>query len=55
VRVLVDECLSGYLASQLRDAGHDCVHVYEIGLGGQPDQEREFGRSRQPDPDFGRH
>lgn len=23
----------------LRSAGHDCVHVYELGLGGQPDTE----------------
>ena len=59
MRFLVDECLSGDLASQLRDAGHDCVHVYEIGLGGQPDQEimnlaaREDRILISADTDFG--
>ena len=23
----------------LRAAGHDCAHVYELGLGGQPDEQ----------------
>jgi predicted nuclease of predicted toxin-antitoxin system len=39
VRFLIDECLPPALAAELRDAGHDCVHVYEIGLGGQPDEQ----------------
>jgi predicted nuclease of predicted toxin-antitoxin system len=39
VRFLIDECLPAALAAELRDAGHDCVHVYEIGLGGQPDEQ----------------
>lgn len=23
----------------MRAAGHDCVHVYELGLGGEPDEQ----------------
>lgn len=26
------------MAGLLRAAGHDCAHVYELGLGGQPDE-----------------
>ena len=39
MRFLLDECLPAALAALLRAAGHDCVHVYEIGLGGQPDEQ----------------
>jgi predicted nuclease of predicted toxin-antitoxin system len=59
VRFLIDECLSGDLASRLRDAGHDCVHVCEIGLGGQADEEvmalaaRENRILISADTDFG--
>ena len=27
------------MAVLLRAAGHDCVHAYDLGLGGQPDEE----------------
>jgi Domain of unknown function (DUF5615) len=27
------------MAGLLRAAGHDCAHVYEVGLGGQPDEQ----------------
>jgi predicted nuclease of predicted toxin-antitoxin system len=59
VRFLIDECLSGDLASRLQDAGHDCGHVYEVGLGGQPDEEimalaaREDRILISADTDFG--
>jgi predicted nuclease of predicted toxin-antitoxin system len=38
VKFLIDECLPARLAQLLRAAGHDCSHVYELGLGGQPDE-----------------
>lgn len=59
MKFLIDECLSGYLASRLRDAGYDCVHVYDVGLGGQPDEEimalaaREDRILISADTDFG--
>jgi predicted nuclease of predicted toxin-antitoxin system len=43
----------------LRDAGHDCAHVYELGLGGQPDErvmalaDRENRILISADTDFG--
>lgn len=39
MRFLLDECLPVQIAGLLRAAGHDCVHVYELGLGGQPDEQ----------------
>jgi predicted nuclease of predicted toxin-antitoxin system len=39
VRFLLDECLPAQIAGLLRAAGHDCVHVHELGLGGQPDEQ----------------
>jgi len=39
VRFLIDECLPAAMAELLRAAGHDCAHVYELGLGGQPDEQ----------------
>jgi predicted nuclease of predicted toxin-antitoxin system len=27
------------MAELLRAAGHDCTHLYELGLGGQPDEQ----------------
>jgi hypothetical protein len=39
VRFLIDECLPPRMAELLRAAGHDCTHVYELGLGGQPDEQ----------------
>ena len=39
MRFLIDECLPPRMAVLLRDAGHDCAHVYELGLGGQPDEQ----------------
>jgi hypothetical protein len=44
------------MAELLRAAGHDCTHVYELGLGGQPDEQimatadRETGSSYPPIP-----
>jgi predicted nuclease of predicted toxin-antitoxin system len=59
VRFLVDECLPPQLAALLRSAGHDCAHVYELGLGGQPDEQimafadRENRILLSADTDFG--
>jgi predicted nuclease of predicted toxin-antitoxin system len=59
VRFPIDECLSGDLASRMRDAGHDCVHVYEIGLDGRADEETMALAAREDrilisaDTDFG--
>ena len=39
MRFLLDECLPGRLAEMLRAAGHDCSHVYDAGLRGQPDEQ----------------
>jgi predicted nuclease of predicted toxin-antitoxin system len=39
VRFLLDECLAPRMATLLRGAGHDCAHVYELSLGGQPDEQ----------------
>src|ERR1039457_2748845 len=47
------------MAELLRDAGHDCAHVYELGLGGQPDEQvmaladRENRILVSADTDFG--
>ena len=38
MRLLLDECLPWLLTDLLRAAGHDCMHVYDAGLGGQPDE-----------------
>jgi predicted nuclease of predicted toxin-antitoxin system len=59
VRFLVDECLPPQMAVLLRGAGHDCAHVYELGLGGQPDErimdlaDRENRILLSADTDFG--
>jgi predicted nuclease of predicted toxin-antitoxin system len=37
VRFLVDECLSPTLAANLRHAGHDAVHIVDLGKCGVPD------------------
>lgn len=37
MKFLVDECLSPATARALADAGHDAVHVTDLGLGGHPD------------------
>lgn len=39
MRFLLDECLPVKMAGLLRTEGHDCAHVYELGLGGHPDVE----------------
>ena len=39
MRFLIDECLPPSIARLLRAAGHDCAHVYELGLGGLPDEQ----------------
>lgn len=37
MRFLVDECLSPTLAANLRHAGHDAVHIVDLGKCGTPD------------------
>ena len=39
MRFLLDECVPAAMAAMLGAAGHDCVHVYDLGLGGHPDEE----------------
>jgi predicted nuclease of predicted toxin-antitoxin system len=47
------------MAELLRAAGHDCAHVYELGLGGQPDEQIMATADREnrilvsADTDFG--
>lgn len=47
------------MAVLLRTAGHDCEHIYELGMGGQPDDqvmavaEREHRVLISADTDFG--
>jgi predicted nuclease of predicted toxin-antitoxin system len=59
VRFLIDECLPPSMAALLRTAGHDCAHVYELGLGGRPDEQimaladRENRILISADTDFG--
>lgn len=59
MRFLLDECLPVRLAALLRAAGHDCAHVYEVGLGGQSDEQvmalaaREDRILISADTDFG--
>lgn len=59
MRFLLDECLPARMAGLLRAAGHDCMHVYDLGLGGQPDEEvmaladREERILLSADTDFG--
>jgi predicted nuclease of predicted toxin-antitoxin system len=63
VRFLLHECLPPSLAGLLRAAGHECAHVYELGLGlglgGQPDDQIMALADRQnqilisADTDFG--
>jgi predicted nuclease of predicted toxin-antitoxin system len=37
VRLLIDNALSPVVATRLGEAGHDVVHVRELGLGNAPD------------------
>jgi predicted nuclease of predicted toxin-antitoxin system len=59
VRFLIDECLPARMAELLRAAGHDCTHVNELGLGGQPDEQIMATADREnrilvsADTDFG--
>lgn len=59
MRFLIDECLPARMAELLRAAGHDCAHVYELGLGGQPDEQIMATADREnrilvsADTDFG--
>lgn len=39
MRFLLDECLAPGMAVLLRAGGHDCAHVYELGLRGRPDDQ----------------
>lgn len=39
MRFLLDECLSARLTVLLTDAGHDAVHIGDVGLFGAPDDE----------------
>ena len=48
MRFLIDECLPAAVADLLRAAGHDCAHVCELGLRGQPD-EQIMARADQDD------
>lgn len=47
------------MAGLLRAVGHDCAHVYDLGLGGQPDEQimaladRENRIFVSADTDFG--
>ena len=59
MKLLIDECLRADLASALRSAGFDAVHVTEIGLAGSTDAAlmetaRSEGRTVvSADTDFG--
>ena len=59
MRFLLDECVPAAMAAMLGAAGHDCVHVYDLGLGGHPDEEvmaladREKRILVSADTDFG--
>jgi predicted nuclease of predicted toxin-antitoxin system len=59
VKLLIDESLSGRVARLFVDAGHDAVHVGNLGLLGRPDTDvmaaaLESGRSVvSADTDFG--
>ena len=46
--LLLDACLPARTAELLRAAGHDCVHVYDLGHRGQPD-ERIMARAHHQD------
>lgn len=39
MRLLLDECLSTRLTPLLALAGHDVIHVTDLGLGGHPDHD----------------
>lgn len=39
MKFLVDECLRALVAELLNEAGHDAVHVGDVGLLGKPDLE----------------
>lgn len=59
MRFLVDECLSADLASALADAGHDVIHLRDVGMQRAKDPEvLELARAEQrvlvsADTDFG--
>jgi predicted nuclease of predicted toxin-antitoxin system len=36
VRFLIDECLNLRVTTLLKEAGHDAIHVTEVGLAGHP-------------------
>lgn len=38
MRLLLDECLPSRLAELLSAAGHDCLHITDLGLRGEPDE-----------------
>lgn len=39
MRLLIDECLSRGVAEELTSAGHDAVHIVDLGLAGSSDIE----------------
>lgn len=59
MRFLIDECLPPQMAGLLRAVRHDCADVYDLGLGGQPDEQimaladRENRILVSADTDFG--
>ena len=59
MRFLLDERLPPSITRLLRAAGHHCAHVYELGLGGRPDEQIMAQAAREnrilisADTDFG--
>ena len=39
MKLLIDECLAVEVAERLRQAGHDAVHVVDLGLAGRVDED----------------
>jgi predicted nuclease of predicted toxin-antitoxin system len=52
VKFLAGEYLPLRIAGLLRAAGHGCAHVYELGLGSQPDEQIMALADRDNRPDL---